>query len=92
MSVKTYPVKDCIRLADRDKLGLPRQDARLSSTKEIRARATGKKRCPKKGDWYLSGAIVEAYRAPNDLNTVFCIATLCIVETVTEHKVVDMIS
>lgn len=24
-------------------------------------------RPPRKGEWYLSGAIVEAYRAPNDL-------------------------
>lgn len=24
-------------------------------------------RAPKKGEWYLSGAIVEAYQAPNDL-------------------------
>lgn len=32
------------------------------------------KRPPKKGEWYLSGAFVEAYQAPNDLSTAFHIA------------------
>ncbi len=29
------------------------------------------KRCPLKGEYYLSGAIPEAYRAPNDLMTEY---------------------
>lgn len=28
-------------------------------------------RAPKRGEYYLSGAIVEAWRAPNDLDTEF---------------------
>jgi hypothetical protein len=28
-------------------------------------------RAPKKGEWYLSGAIVEAYQAPNDLTAEY---------------------
>ncbi|NEI32159.1 hypothetical protein [Rhizobium ruizarguesonis] len=28
-------------------------------------------RQPKKGEFYLSGAIVQAYRAPNDLTTPY---------------------
>jgi hypothetical protein len=31
---------------------------------------TGEQQQPKQGEWYLSGAIPEAYQAPNDLNTV----------------------
>lgn len=31
-------------------------------------------RCPKKGEYYLSGAIVTAYKAPNDLTTPYFIA------------------
>ena len=42
--------------------------------KRSRFRATGEFRAPKKGEWYLSGAIVEAYRAPNDLGTAYHIA------------------
>ena len=34
------------------------------------------KRCPKKGEWYISGAIPAAYRAPNDLSSEYfvCVA------------------
>jgi len=35
---------------------------------------TGEFREPRKGEFYLSGAIVAAYRAPNDLSTKFHIA------------------
>lgn len=37
-------------------------------------RATGEFRAPRKGEFYLSGAIVEAYPAPNDLSTAYWIA------------------
>lgn len=42
----------------------------------IMARSTGIKRPPKKGEWYLSGAVPEAYQAPNDLSTAYYIAEL----------------
>lgn len=32
---------------------------------------SGDKREPRKGEFYLSGAIPEVYDAPNDLSTVF---------------------
>jgi hypothetical protein len=41
-----------------------------------RARPTGEFRYPKSGEWFLSGAIVEAYRAPNDLTMGYHIARL----------------
>lgn len=37
---------------------------------------TGERRPPRKGEWYLSGAIIEAYMAPNDLSSPHAIATL----------------
>jgi hypothetical protein len=43
-----------------------------------RARWTGEVRCPRKGEWYLSGAVVEAYRAPSDLSMGFHIARLVV--------------
>lgn len=39
----------------------------------IRAVPTGEFRPPLKGEWYASGAIVEAYQAPNTLTTSFWI-------------------
>jgi hypothetical protein len=44
--------------------------------------ATGEKRAPRKGEWYLSGAIVGAYKAPNDLDTVFQIARVIRTKTI----------
>jgi len=37
-------------------------------------RATGEHRAPKRGEWYLSGAVIEAYRALQDLEGVYWIA------------------
>jgi len=41
---------------------------------KTRFKATGEFRPPKKGEFYLSGAIIEAYRAPNDLSQAYWIA------------------
>ena len=48
----------------------------------IMAVNSGIKRPPKKGEWYLSGAIVAAYKAPNDLSTPYVIANLVRVKEV----------
>lgn len=37
---------------------------------------SGEKRCPKKGEWYLSGALGVAYLAPNELSMEFHIAAV----------------
>lgn len=51
--------------------------------KDRRVQYTGEKRCPKKGEYFLSGAIVEGYKAPNDLSTVYHIGKLVKVKTTT---------
>ncbi len=48
----------------------------VAGKRNQKVKPTGEKRCPKKGEYYLSGAIVEAYLAPNDLSTEFYIAKL----------------
>ena len=45
-------------------------------TKDTRAIKTGEFRNPIKGEWYLSGAIGEAYQAPNDLSYPHYIAQI----------------
>ena len=62
--MKTYPLADRIPYAN------------IQNQINIRAVMAGEFRCPKKGEWYLSGAMVEAYRAPNDLWTGYHIAKL----------------
>lgn len=43
---------------------------------EYRVRATGEYRRPRKGEWFLSGAVVEGYHAATDLSTAYHIAVL----------------
>ena len=53
---------------------------------------SGVRRCPKKGEWYLSGARIAAYKAPNDLSSVELIATLVEItkiRTIVNHKQVE---
>jgi len=47
----------------------------------IMARLTGEMRAPKKGEWYISGAEPQAWRAPNNLTTKFHIAKLVVTKT-----------
>lgn len=42
----------------------------------VRARATGEYRNPRGGEWFLSGAIIEAYRATADMSSPYNIAEL----------------
>jgi hypothetical protein len=45
----------------------------------VRAMATGEFRPPYKGEWFLSGSYIEAYRAENDLRSSYHIAKLVVV-------------
>lgn len=61
----------------------------LAYPRNMRIQYTGEKRCPKKGEWYLSGAIVEGYLAPSNLSYPFHIGKLVkvkIVEVVTVEE------
>jgi hypothetical protein len=50
--------------------------------KGLKAQYTGEKRQPKRGEWFLSGAIIEAYQAKNDLSTIYHIAEIVKVKRV----------
>ena len=45
----------------------------------VRAVATGEFRSQRKGEWFLSGSYIEAYRADNDLTAAYNIAKLAYV-------------
>lgn len=64
-----YPIADRPTVTELRTLG-------TGNCLNIRAKPTGETRSPHKGEWYLSGAIIEAYRAPNDLDQQFRIARL----------------
>ena len=58
----------------------------LPMTPDIRVQMTGEFRCPKKGEWFISGAIPEGYKAYADLTTPYYIGQLTRVKTVTVVK------
>lgn len=43
---------------------------------EVRAKASGEYGRPRKGQWYLSGATVEAYQARTNMDHPYHLATL----------------
>ena len=91
---KLYPVIDRLTGDDLKQLGLRTVKGPYPSmgmpAKDVHAIATGEKRPPRKGEWYLSGAIVEAYRAPNDLSTPHHIARLVRTKTETTTKIIEL--
>jgi len=71
--MKTYPLVD--------KIPNIKPQEQLS----FRAVLTGEFRPPKKGEWYLSGAIPGAYQAPNDLNDSYHILRIMKMEQRTTY-------
>lgn len=67
----TYPAADYVpgaRLRSRSFLLFSMPDD------SVRFQWTGEKRPPRKGEWYLSGALLAAYHANADLSTPYHIA------------------
>jgi hypothetical protein len=59
------------------------------SDNAIMAINSRQRRCPKKGEWYLSGALPKAYRSPNDLSTEYLIATIVRVKKETNYNITE---
>lgn len=49
------------------------------------AELEGSKRVPRQGEWFLSGAIIEAYQAGKGMTAPYHIARLVKVETITRR-------
>jgi hypothetical protein len=79
---KYFDPAERIPYSDLIKLGLSKEEiylpggplVRRNLKDKVKFKPTGEFRTPKKDEWYLSGAIVEAWRAPNDLSQPFYIA------------------
>lgn len=67
-SEKRHPSRPCYRM------GILRPGLK------VMAAPTGEERPPRKGEWYLSGAEAEAYRAANDYVSAYHIARLVVVK------------
>ena len=72
-------------IADSDKV----KATMVAKSGDVRAVWTGDKRPPKRGEWYLSGSLIEAYVAPNDLTQPHYIARLVKAEVTTRWVEVE---
>lgn len=52
----------------------------ISRGLEIRGVSTGERRAPRKGEWFLSGAVPAVYLAANDLSMTYTICRLIVVQ------------
>lgn len=82
-----YPVRDRLSIEEHRRFDIPLEGLTPSCIKVVK---TGSYLCPKKGEWYLSGAIPEGYKAYNDLDTPYYICKLvktqtAIVETIVKE-------
>lgn len=64
---------------------------KVENKRKIRAIDSGEYRSPKKGEFYLTGAVISAYRAPNDYPeySKFRIAKLVEVEETASTKIIN---
>lgn len=83
---KFYDIGDWPVMPDWQQLKLDKLpvNERITAKHRIKAVATGEFRCPQKGEWFLSGAIVHAYRwAGTPGATPYHIARLVLTKTIT---------
>ena len=79
-----YPLADRPSSQESRSFNLPKAGG-LFVTKDLRVKPTGEIRRPQYGEWFLSGAIIEGYRAKIDhLSTPYYIAKLVLTKTETK--------
>lgn len=71
--MKTYRLKDYISKDELKAIG-------ATDRNKVKAVYSGQFRPPRKGEWFLSGAVVEAYKAELNLTASYHIARLVKVE------------
>jgi hypothetical protein len=57
-----------------------------------RIRPTGEFRCPRKGEWFLSGAIVEGHQAKADMSAAFYIGELVEIKRKITEEIIRVIN
>lgn len=63
----------------------------LRKTQDLRIQYTGEYRCPKKGEWFLFGAVVEGYPATLDGSCPYHIGRKVRVKVETIETVVEVV-
>jgi len=91
--VHLFTLGDSPTIQEKEALGVPLASNKAYATlgvypRDVRAFRTGEFREPKAGEWYLSGAEPQAWRAPNDLSTKYRICRLARIRTITRVAIV----
>jgi len=96
MKNQYFLLGDLATLSEREQIGITGKNTFTagkylkSNGINIRAKVTGEYREPRKGEWYISGARPQAYKAPNDLNTKFMVAVLVKVDIKTKTIITEV--
>ena len=69
---------------------IPHRKSEKTPASEVMATPTGEFREPKKGEWFLSGAVIEAYQAESDATTKYYIARLVRVRKVITEVIEEL--
>lgn len=83
-----YPVVDRLDTKTINKLGYERKD-HIRLKPFIKAIYTNENRCPKAGEWFLSGAEPEAYLAKKDLESKYPIAKIVLVKEKITYEIIS---
>lgn len=88
MTTEKLTLRGLYPLADRFYHTAPPTSEWRLKERNLRARWNGEPvRMPKRGEWFLSGAFICAYRAPNDLTMTYHVAEIVETETITTVNV-----
>lgn len=74
--MKKYRILDKLSSEECKKFNVPVDRNIVGYIKGVFAVNIYEYREPKKGEWYLSGAVSQAYKAPNDFSSKYWIAEL----------------
>ena len=86
-----YPLGDRLNLAECQAYGLPQGGGGVYIQTNIKAVWNGEPSRPvRKGEWYFSGAIIAAYRAPADLDGPYHVGRLVKVKRVETFEITEL--
>jgi len=87
MHKKIYPLGDSLELNEIYELNKPLQEN--IEFKRYSVASTGIFREPKKGEWFISGAIPKGYKAPNNLSQKYYIGVPIIYRQIIDYEILS---
>ena len=88
MNTTWYPIACC----SCERQALTRLGVKPQEILDVQASRLGLFRPPRKGEWYLSGAVPEAYIATDDLSEAYHIVSVCVTEKIVTRRALRTIA